>query len=107
MRNRAGAKPYDVATLTLEELCNERCRELCWEGFRRQDLIRFGRFTGANSVENPSDPYNLWILKIDEAQPYDCEPGAIPYQTPDYKKICPLPDFAIEMGYKQNPGYTD
>ena len=29
---------------TLETLLDERLLELCWEGWRRQDLIRFGRF---------------------------------------------------------------
>src|SRR5690606_12385332 len=35
---------YTVATLTLDELLNERGRELAWEGHRRQDLIRFGKW---------------------------------------------------------------
>ena len=33
---------YSVATLTLDELLDERGRELAWEGLRRQDQIRFG-----------------------------------------------------------------
>ena len=63
VRARAGASMYTTTTLTLDELSNERCRELSWEGHRRQDLIRFNRFTGANSVPNDNDPANLWILK--------------------------------------------
>lgn len=35
---------YTPATLTLDELLAERGREFIFEGFRRQDLIRFGRF---------------------------------------------------------------
>ena len=31
--------------LTLNDILKERGFELYWEGFRRQDLIRFGRFT--------------------------------------------------------------
>ena len=107
VRSRAGAKAYDVSTLTLGELCNERCRELCWEGFRRQDLIRFNCFTGAYSVENSSDPYNLWILKIEECQPYDCEPGARRRVTPEYMKVFPIPRFVLEEHtyFLQNVGY--
>ncbi len=109
VRYRAGATPYTLATLTLDELCNERCRELLWEGHRRQDLIRFDRFTGHNSVQNDSDPYNLWILKYSENDHsrYDNDEGRTPFISPDYMKIFPLPDFYIEKGHPQNPGYIE
>ena len=99
VRDRANATPYSTTTLTLDELLMERGRELCWEGFRRQDLIRFGRFTGPNSVPNESDPYNLWILKqtVDGQQI-----GA----TEEYKKIFPIPEFKITDGFTPNPGYN-
>ncbi len=35
------------AQLTLDFILNERLRELLWEGHRRTDLIRYGRFTTA------------------------------------------------------------
>lgn len=35
---------YNTSNLTLTELLAERGREFIFEGFRRQDLIRFGRF---------------------------------------------------------------
>lgn len=38
---------YTTGTLTLDELLNERGRELAWEGHRRQDLIRFGKWQDA------------------------------------------------------------
>ena len=110
VRYRAGAQLYTLGTLTLDELCNERCRELMWEGHRRQDLIRFDRFTGVNSAQNDSDPYNLWILKYEEGlgTGYDIdEISQIPYYTPEYKKIFPLPYFYIEKGHPQNPGYVE
>lgn len=44
VRTRAGM-PARKATLTT--LLDERLLELMWEGWRRQDLIRFGRFTSA------------------------------------------------------------
>jgi hypothetical protein len=36
--------------LTLDFLLAERGRELFWECTRRTDLIRFGKFTGANYI---------------------------------------------------------
>ena len=107
VRQRAGATLYSTATLTLDELCNERCRELMWEGHRRQDLIRFDRFTGAKSVQNDDDPYNLWILKYSTAQKTDNLPGQVPYRTPEYMKIFPLPDYVVSNGFTQNPRYTE
>lgn len=109
VRSRAGAKPYSVADLTLDELCNERCRELMWEGHRRQDLIRFDRFTGPKSKQDDSDPANLWILKYQSGgSGYDIDPESqVPFETPAYMKLFPLPDFYIENGNKQNDGYSD
>jgi starch-binding outer membrane protein, SusD/RagB family len=36
-----------LGSLTLDNLLDERGRELYWEGWRRNDLIRFGKFLGA------------------------------------------------------------
>ncbi|MDP4278913.1 MAG: RagB/SusD family nutrient uptake outer membrane protein, partial [Bacteroidota bacterium] len=47
IRTRAGLKPYTEDQLTLDELLKERGREFAWEGCRRQDLIRFGKFQDA------------------------------------------------------------
>jgi len=38
---------YTIATLTMNELLDERGREFAYEMKRREDLIRFGRFTEA------------------------------------------------------------
>jgi starch-binding outer membrane protein, SusD/RagB family len=35
----------DLGSIALQDILNERQRELYWEGFRRTDLIRFGQFT--------------------------------------------------------------
>lgn len=35
---------YELSLLKSNNLLEERARELYWEGWRRQDLIRFGKF---------------------------------------------------------------
>lgn len=48
---------YTTATLTLDELLEERGREFIFEGKRRTDLIRFGQFTaGTWWDKDPSEP---------------------------------------------------
>lgn len=57
VRKRTGLADYTAATLTLDELLAERGRELAWEGHRRQDLIRFGKFTtGMWEFMSPRSP---------------------------------------------------
>lgn len=44
IRTRVGLQPYTVGQLTLDELYAERGRELAWEGWRHEDMIRFGKY---------------------------------------------------------------
>ncbi|WP_276480848.1 RagB/SusD family nutrient uptake outer membrane protein [Paraflavitalea pollutisoli] len=49
LRARAyGNNSGQVSTFTVNDVLNERMRELYWEGFRRTDLIRYGQFTGSS-----------------------------------------------------------
>jgi starch-binding outer membrane protein, SusD/RagB family len=62
VRRRAGLDEL-TGTLTLEEVYDERGRELAWEGHRRQDMIRFGTFTAARAFKAASSPiYKLFPI---------------------------------------------
>jgi hypothetical protein len=56
---RADRKASPLASLTLENLLDERGRELNMESWRRQDLIRFGKFLDAWQEKPASDPRYL------------------------------------------------
>jgi len=56
IRKRAGVPEFTAATLTLPAILDERGRELAWEGWRRQDQIRFGTFTNAWQFKEVSAP---------------------------------------------------
>ena len=43
---RTRAKAAEVTSITLDGILEERGRELAWEGWRRNDLIRFGKYQG-------------------------------------------------------------
>lgn len=79
------------ADLTEQFLIDERARELYYEGHRRQDLIRFDRFTGGT--------YN-WPWK-----------GNVVDGTsiPDHYNLFPFPLEALQANplLEQNPGYTN
>ncbi|MGG9972214.1 RagB/SusD family nutrient uptake outer membrane protein [Ferruginibacter sp. SUN002] len=74
---------------TLDDILNERQRELYWECFRRTDLIRFGKFT--------SSTY-LWPWKGSVADGTGVD---------DHYKLFPIPsaDRISNTNLKQNDGY--
>lgn len=69
---------------TLDNILEERLLELVWEGWRRQDLIRFGKFTAA---------YDLRIPLAGESS--------------GYTTVFPIPKKCMELNKKlvQNKGY--
>jgi len=75
--------------LTLNFLIDERSRELHWEGHRRQDLIRFGKYTGGS--------YN-WAWKGG---------GQNGLALPPNMKLFPIPtaSLAANPNLTQNIGY--
>ncbi|MCF6346821.1 MAG: RagB/SusD family nutrient uptake outer membrane protein [Flavobacteriaceae bacterium] len=89
LRNRANSTGIISANLTLNFLIDERSRELYWEGHRRQDLIRFGLYTGGN--------YN-WVWKGGSANGI---------ALPSHLNVYPIPanNLAANPNLTQNPGY--
>lgn len=87
VRKRAGATV--LPSYTLQTVLDERGRELGLEGVRRQDLIRFGKFTGGAY---------LWPWK-----------GGVKdgKSIPDTYKLFPIPFTALQANpnLTQNPGY--
>ncbi len=81
VHTKRGLEAYTAATLTLDEILAERGRELAWELHRRQDLIRFDRFTRA------------WQFKP---------------ASQKFRELYPIPQDQLNLNpkLKQNPGYT-
>jgi hypothetical protein len=79
IRANRGVSP--LASLDLDGLLDERGREMYWEGWRREDLIRFGKFLGT------------WETKPDAGQPKE-----LVYALPSQQ-------IAVNPGLEQNPGY--
>jgi hypothetical protein len=59
LRTHASRGATALATLTLDNLIDERGRELYWEGWRRNDLIRFGKYLAAWQEKPASDAKRL------------------------------------------------
>ncbi|MFN9496084.1 MAG: RagB/SusD family nutrient uptake outer membrane protein [Bacteroidota bacterium] len=80
---------YTLSSLTQEVLENERARELYWEGHRRTDLIRYGKFT---------DNQYLWPWKggVQNGQ-----------SVANYYRLYPIPtaDLIANPNLVQNTGY--
>jgi hypothetical protein len=78
-----------LADLTLDFILDERSRELHWEGHRRQDLIRFGKYTGGS--------YN-WAWKGNGINGVPLSPNL---------KVFPIPEAALASNpnLTQNTGY--
>ena len=65
IRVRAGLAPIEAADLTLDALYTERSHELALEGWARQDLIRFGKYTEAWWAKDEDDAH-VELLPIPE-----------------------------------------
>ena len=63
LRTHPSRNASALGSLTLDNLLDERGRELYWEGWRRNDLIRFGKFLGAWQ-EKPASTSERLIFPI-------------------------------------------
>ena len=82
IRERAyGNSDHNYTSVTLDDIYNERGYELAFEFVRRQDMIRFGTYLKPRYMK--------------------------PKQTPEYRKIFPIPFKAWQKNNNlvQNPGY--
>lgn len=70
-----------MTSVTLDNLIDERGRELWWEGWRRQDLVRFKKF----------------LLPFQEKN-YVSDPKYLVFPIPDDQ-------LAVNPNLRQNPGY--
>jgi hypothetical protein len=83
VRNRTGLSDYVAADLTLDEIYAERGREFAWEGSRRQDMIRFNKWTAARDFK--------------------------PAEADNHTELFPIPARAMtnNSNLVQNSGYTN
>lgn len=75
---------YTTTTLTMDELLEERGREFIFEGYRRQDLIRFGKFLTTDWWDHTAT-------------------------NDDHLKLFPIPlsQLSLNDNLAQNDGYLD
>lgn len=79
---RAKRSATPLVSVDAQKLLDERGREMYWEGWRRQDLIRFGKYLQPWQEKPSDDPKNL---------------------------LFPIPSdqLAVNSNLTQNPGYTN
>jgi hypothetical protein len=90
LRERAyGNRNGNLSSISLQDILDERARELKWECTRRTDLIRFGLFTESTYV---------WPFK-------GGSPGG--QGVSSHLNLYPIPttDLVINANLIQNPGY--
>lgn len=87
-RADAGAATITAADLNPNLVLNERAKELYWEGHRRQDLIRFGKYLSGYTWQWKGGTQNGTDL-------------------PSYRTLYPIPNKEINSNHNlsQNPGY--
>jgi starch-binding outer membrane protein, SusD/RagB family len=80
IRQRSSASA--LGTVTLTNVYDERGREFAWEGLRRSDMIRFGRFLAPTQLRTAASAATRLLFPIPSGQ------------------------LAVNPNLKQNPGYN-
>jgi hypothetical protein len=88
VRARAGVAAWTPAELTFATLLDERSRELAWEGWRRNDMIRFEIATGTHYFTAARTP----------AKTQDADNHTMIFPIPS-------PELISNPNLHQNPGY--
>lgn len=88
VRERSSAADWTAADLTFDNLLAERSRELMWEGWRRNDLIRFEVATGTHYFTGARNP-----VKTDDGDQHT------------FIFPIPAPELISNPNLKQNPQY--
>lgn len=89
VRERAGVANWTAADLTWDNMLAERERELSWEGWRRNDMIRFQVATGTHYFTGARTP-----AKTDDGD------------THTFIFPIPAPQLISNPNLHQNPGYN-
>ncbi len=89
LRQRAGVPAWTTADLTLDNILAERARELMWEGQRRTDLVRFGKFSSGSY---------LWAWKGGTQGGVALPAGRDLFPIP-YNEIVANPNLSQNAGY--------
>lgn len=90
IRERAyGNQSHNLGSITLDDILDERSRELAWEATRRTDLIRYDYFTSSNY---------LWPLKGGDLEGTGVD---------SHLNLYPIPtaDLLLNDNLTQNDGY--
>jgi len=89
VRTRAGLANLNISGDFLQEVLDERKRELCFEGHRWADLVRYGKLIEAVQASSLGNPIAANNIK-------------------DHHVLFPVPDREIQVSggdLEQNPGY--
>ena len=90
VQERAHKSTSSLTSVDLDYLCNEWSREFGFEGRRRMDLIRFGKYGGQSTYKWE------WMGGVESGSAFD-----------SHLNIFPIPnsDLNANGNLKQNPGY--